>query len=134
MSKSVRHFVCSAKELCLNLTITQTGYLYGLCLGPSLFSRIISYTILIDPLMSLFTWLEFFNNITLHPTFNTINFGIFHSFIQWFAPLNNIFAKYWGTIFTTGEPNMFRYLIVGSIPCFHYVTRLMASSKMLFFI
>ena len=54
LSKSVHHFVPSAKEISLNLTITQAGSSYGICLGPSLCSKIIPCTISIDPLTNTY--------------------------------------------------------------------------------
>ena len=46
--------------------------------------------------------------MTLHPTFNAVNFGKLHSFIQWFTTLFNENVVYWGMIFATGVPNILR--------------------------
>ena len=45
LSKSVRHFVSSAKVLSLNSKIAQAESPYGIFLGPSLCSNIDSFTI-----------------------------------------------------------------------------------------
>ena len=82
LSKSVRHFVPSAKVLSLNSTITQAGSSYGICLGPSLCLNIISFTIPIDLLTSLHSLNSLINNTNLHPTINTISFGKSHYFKQ----------------------------------------------------
>ena len=94
LSKSVRHFVTSAKVLSLNSTIAQAESSYGIFLGPSLCSNIDSFTISIDLLMSLYSLSSLINNITLHPTFNAVSFGKLHSFKQWFAPLDIIKVEY----------------------------------------
>ena len=125
-STLVRHFVTSAKVLSLNSTITQAGNLYGSYLGPPLCSKNISLTIPINQLMSLYSLSSLINNMTLHPTFNAVSFGKLDSFKQWFAPFDVINVEYWGIIFATGVRNIFRYLIVGSILCFHCVTRWIA--------
>ena len=41
LCKSVRHFIVSEMLLSLNSTITQTGILYGICLGPFLCLKLI---------------------------------------------------------------------------------------------
>ena len=132
-SKSVRHFVPSAKIFYLNLTITQAGSSYRICIGPSLCSKNIPFTIPIYPLTSLYSLSSFINNTTLHPTFNAVSFGKLHYFKQRFTPFDVINVEYWGIFFATVVRNIFRYLIVGSILYFHCVTRWLASLKIYLF-
>ena len=75
-----RHFVPSVKVLSLNLTVTQAGSSYGICLGPSLCSKLIFFKITIDQLTSLYFLRLLINNMTLHHTLNAVSFGKFSFF------------------------------------------------------
>ena len=123
LSQSVHHFVPSAKSFSLNSIIKQLGSSYGIYLGSSLCSKIIPFTIPIDPLTTLYSLSWLINNKTLNPTFNAVSFGKLHYFKQLFTPFHVMKVEYWGTIFATEVRNIFRYLIVGSILCLHCVTR-----------
>ena len=81
-STLVRHFVPSAKELSLNSTITQVGSSHRRCLGPSLCTDHISFTIPIDQIMSLYALSSLVNNMTIQPTYNAVSFEKSHYFKQ----------------------------------------------------
>ena len=59
--------------------------------------------------------------------------GKLYSFKQWFAPFDIIQCLYWRIIFDTRVHNMFRYLLFGSVLCFHCVTRWIISFKIYLF-
>ena len=82
LSKSVCHSDSSEMAFYLNSISTHTESPYSIYLGPSVCYKIISLTVLIDPLTNLYWARIFFNKMTLHPMFDAVSVGELDSFKQ----------------------------------------------------